>query len=55
MSNSIEAAHKRITLIQKRVKRNSTILSFLIGMTIRDLANVPEWVIDLLKEIVLNL
>ena len=55
MSNSIEAAHKRITLIQKRVKRNSTILSFLIGMTIRDLANIPEWVIDLLKEIVLNL
>ena len=55
MSDSIEAAHKRITLIQKKVKRNSTILSFLIGMTIRDLANIPEWVIDLLKEIVLNL
>lgn len=55
MSDSIEAAHKRITLIQKRVKRNSTILSFLIGMTIRDLTNIPEWVIDLLKEVVLNL
>ena len=55
MSGGLEAAHKRITLLQKRVKRNQTILSFLIGMSIRDLANIPEWVVSLLKEIVLNL
>jgi len=55
LSDSIEAAHKRITLIQKKVKRNSTILSFMLGLTIRNLAEIPEWLIDILKEIILSL
>ncbi len=55
MSGGLEAAHKRITLLQKRVKRNQTILSFLLGLTLRDLTQVPEWLIQLLKELVLNL
>jgi len=49
------AAHKRISTLQKKVKRNSTILSFLLGLAIRDLAQAPDWLIDLLKEVVLNL
>ncbi len=55
MSDALDAAHKRITLVQKKVKRNSTILSFLLGLSLRDLTQIPEWLIQLLKEIVLNL
>ena len=55
MSDALTAAHKRITLLQKKVKRNQTILSFMVGLTIRDLTNIPEWVVELLKEIILNL
>lgn len=53
--DAIDAAHKRIDNLAKRVNRNRTVLSFTVGYTLRDLANIPDWIIDLMKQIVLNL
>lgn len=51
----IEAAHKRIDNLSKKVNRNRFILSFLFGYTFRSIADIPDWLITILKQIVLNL
>lgn len=53
--DALQAAHKRIDNLTKKVNRNRFILSFVFGYTFRDLANVPEWLLQVLKSVILNL
>lgn len=53
--DALMAAHKRIDNLTKKVNRNRFVLSFVFGYTFRDLANVPEWLIQILKSVILNL
>lgn len=53
--DALQAAHKRIDNLTKKVNRNRFILSFVFGYTFRNIADVPEWLIQVLKSVVLNL
>lgn len=52
---SAQAAHKRIDAVKKKVGRHTTILSFLVGFNLRDAINVPDWMVEIVREILINL